>query len=78
MIPKFTESRLWISITLVFFYLFVTDQFVDFIISREVDSVLQMGLSILFLVFTYYTMKVIFKLWTKKEEVKQSKDKKDD
>lgn len=78
MLPKFTESRLWISIILVFFYLFLADLFVDYIISREVDSVLQMVLSIAFLAFTYYTMKGIFKLWNKKEKVKQSKNKEND
>lgn len=69
---KFTETRLWLSVILLFLYIFIADLYVDYIISREVDGFLQMAATVVFLVITFYSMKGVFLLWTK-NNVKQSK-----
>jgi succinate dehydrogenase hydrophobic anchor subunit len=76
MMPKFTEARLWYSIALLFIYFLLADLFTDYVISRELDSILQMTVSFAFLVFTFYTIKWIVKLWSK--DVKPLKKKEND
>jgi hypothetical protein len=68
----FSEARLWITIAMVLLYICLTDLYVDYVISRELDSVEQMILSFVFLVITFYTGKGVYLLWRKKS-VKQSK-----
>ena len=62
----FSEARLWVTIAMVLLYIYLTDLFVDYVISRELDGVEQMILSFVFLVATFYTGKGIYLLWRKK------------
>lgn len=71
----FSESKFWLSIGLVFIYLVIADLYVDYIISRELDSMLQLMATFAFLALTFYSIKGVVLLWTKKS-VKQSKKEK--
>ena len=73
---KFSELRLWYSIALVFLYIIVGNFFADYVVSIEMDGFVQMFLTFVFLVYTYYTIKVVYRLWNPKSNVKQSKKKK--
>lgn len=66
---KFSELRLWLSILLVFVYVFIADMFFDYIINVEFDGFLQMVFSITFLAITFYTGKAVYLLWKKKNNV---------
>ena len=58
---KIKRPWLWIIITTLIIYSIIADNFFEYVINREMEKTLQYPLVLLFLVVTYYTLKIVWR-----------------
>jgi len=65
---------MWSTVGLTFVYIYIMNLYFDYMINRNVDEILQLGMTFLALVYTVFQIKLLVKevtnLFNKKEEEK--------
>ena len=56
---KFNHIKLWLTIAIVFGYIYSIGQIAEFIINREVAGELQLLIVFLLVMVSYYTIKLV-------------------
>jgi hypothetical protein len=61
----------WGVLALTIVYVFIMNLFFDYVISREVDSILQLGASFFALVYSVWQVQIIISYFTKPIKTKE-------
>ena len=61
----------WGVLALTIVYVFIMNLFFDYVISREVDSILQLGASFFALVYSVWQVQIIISYFTKTIKTKE-------
>ena len=65
---------MWSTVGLTFVYIYIMNLYFDYMINRNVDEILQLGMTFLALVYTVFQIKLLVQevtnLFNKKEEEK--------
>jgi hypothetical protein len=61
----------WSVLALTIVYVFIMNLFFDYVISREVDSILQLGASFFALVYSVWQVQIIISYFTKTIKTKE-------